>query len=107
MTIVNLTPHTITVFPFEDDPTLIPPSGIVARCQEFQSDAGTFDGLPLVNFSFGSVKNLPAEVPGTLYVVSAMVRLACPDRHDVASPGSFVRDESGAIIGCQNLIVNQ
>jgi hypothetical protein len=69
--------------------------------------AGVAGAIPLVSVSYGKVEGLPEGVPGTLFVVSALVRAAVPDRTDVASPGDLVRDEKGAVIGCRNLVVNR
>lgn len=99
--IINLTPHAIHVgeFTFE-------PSGTVARCQETTEKAGMFEGLELVRKAYGVVTDLPDEKPGTLLVVSMMVRQALPLRQDLASPGDLIRDADGKIIGAKNLVVN-
>jgi hypothetical protein len=99
--IINLTPHAIHL------PTVtIEPSGTVARCQEITVQAGTFEGTALVRKEYGQVTDLPAPEDGVLYIVSMMVRLALPDRTDLASPGDLVRDASGQIVGAKNLAVN-
>lgn len=99
--IKNLTPHKIVL------PDLtIEPSNQVARCAEVSAPAGTIDGIELITRSYGAVAGLPEPQPGVMYIVSALVRLACPGRHDLASPGDVVRDAAGQIIGCKNLVVN-
>lgn len=102
MQIVNLTQHPIVIV---GGPT-VAPSGSVARCATVSVPAGNFGGVPLTKTQYGAVEGLPDPVDGVLYVVSAMVRAAVPDRHDVASPGNQVRDANGAIIGCRSLDVN-
>ncbi len=78
----------------------------LARVTQTQTVVGEVDGIRLVTVQFGEVIGLPEPVPGTLYLVSAMVREACKSRTDLASPGDLVRDEAGNIQGCKSLIVN-
>lgn len=101
MSIINLTPHPITL-----PDRIIPPSGQIARVAVTQSDAGQHGGIPLVRGTYGQVQDLPEPSPGVLLVVSAMVRSACPDRSDLASPARMVRDATGAIVGCDALEIN-
>jgi hypothetical protein len=56
--------------------------------------------------TYGRVDDLPAREAGVVYIVSALVRAAEPDRGDLASPGGLVRDDAGVIVGCEYLIVN-
>lgn len=105
MAFVNLTPHAIVVVRNEGNIT-IQPSGQIARCAQKSESAGSFDGVPLVTSEFGPVEGLPEPVMGTVYVVSALVRAAVPNRRDVASPGDQVRDADGRVTGCRNLIIN-
>ena len=102
MTIINLTPHAITVV----GNATFAPSGAVARCASITSAAGSFDEIPLTSVSYGDVESLPAPQKGVLYVVSALVRAAVPSRKDVASPGDLLRDDKGNVIGCKSLVVN-
>lgn len=102
MEIVNLTPHAIVIV----NGATFAPSGQVARCATTSSPAGEHGGIALVRTSYGEVVGLPAPAEGVLYVVSALVRAALPGRSDVASPGDLVRDESGNVVGCRNLVVN-
>ena len=97
--IKNLTPHLVTV-----TGTALPPSGQIARCNEVSTPAGEVDGLPVVRKTYGSVDGLPAAENGTWLIVSAMVRLALPDRSDLLSPGDLIRDAAGNITGCKNLV---
>lgn len=101
MSIINLTPHTVNV-----GSVAIPPSGTVARCSQTSTPAGEHEGVPLATVAYGTVEGLPPPSPGVLYVVSALVRSAVPGRTDVASPGDLVRDGSGAVTGCRNLVIN-
>jgi hypothetical protein len=99
--IKNLTPHDVNI-----SNVIFPVSGIVARVSQTNTVISSFDGIDLVRASYGDVIDLPDEEEGTLLIVSAMVRVALPNRTDLASPGDLIRDESGNIIGCKNLIVN-
>lgn len=98
---VNLTPHAINLID-----RVIEPSGTVARCTEVSIFCGVVDGVKLVTRQYGTVAGVPDEQPFTMYIVSAMVRMALPDRLDIASPGDMVRDINGNITGCKNLVVN-
>ena len=101
---INLTPHEIVLK--NSETTIIPPSGNVARCAVTSIHVGTIEGIQLCQNIFGEVEDLPSPVEGTIFLVSALVRLAVPTRKDVASPGDLVRDDSGKITGCRSLIVN-
>ncbi len=103
---VNLTPHDI-VIQNEVGTRSIPASGEVARCAITSSDAGEACGVPLSYSLYGAVKNLPEPAEGVLYIVSALVRSALPQRLDLASPGELVRDGLGNVVGCRNLVVNR
>ena len=109
MNIVNLTPHALNLMPA--GPTgpvvTIPPSGLVARCavDRVQVDTVTVDGIviPVNRTQFGAVTGLPDPQPDTIFVVSALVAQAVPDRQDVFITDDAVRDDQGRIIGCRAL----
>jgi len=101
---INLTPHTVVIM--DGETISIAPSGTVARCASVATPVGSFDEVPLSRTTYGAVEGLPAPEPGTMFVVSALVRLACPDRWDLGSPGDLVRDGAGAVVGCRGLVVN-
>lgn len=109
MKIVNLTPHALNLMPGgPDGPTVtIPPSGIVARCATSRVlvDTVTVDGItiPVNRTQFGAVTGLPDPQPDTIYIVSAVVAQAVPDRPDVFIVDNAVRDDQGRIIGCRAL----
>ena len=106
MDIVNLTPHAITIV-LPNEQFTIPPSGQVARVAQTSAPVTVADGIPLVKVEYGPVEGLPPVEATTLYIVSAIVRMAMPARLDIASPGDLVRDASGQPIGCRNLVVNR
>ena len=95
-----MTPHAITVAG-----QTFNPSGTVARVSQSYYKCGSANGIPLYTGSYGETENLPAETDA-LIIVSAMVRLANPNRRDLASPAKFLRDASGNITGCEGLEVN-
>ena len=109
MRIVNLTPHALNLMPEgPDGPTVtIPPSGQVARCavDRVQVDTVAVDGIavPVNQTRFGEVSDLPDPQPDSIFVVSALVAQAVPDRQDVFITDDAVRDEQGRIIGCRAL----
>lgn len=109
MKIINLTPHAINIMPQgPDGPVVaIPPSGQVARCtvDRVQVDTVTVDGIaiPVNRTQFGEVTGLPDPQPDTIYVVSALVAQAVPERQDVFIVDDAVRDEQGRIIGARAL----
>lgn len=114
---VNLTPHAITLFTVTGESITIPPSGTVARVEQHALLQKTHLGVRIVSSYFGDVIDLPpsrreSDYPGAptsqpvYYIVSAMVRMACPDRHDLVSPGDLKRNEKGEVIGANSLIYN-
>ncbi len=109
MKVVNLTPHALNLMPGgPDGPTVtIPPSGQVARCatSRVQVDTVTVGGITVqVNQTrFGEVSGLPDPQPDTIFVVSALVAQAVPERQDVFIVDDAVRDEQGRIIGARAL----
>lgn len=109
MRIVNLTPHALNLMPEGPDGPMvtIPPSGQVARCATSRVQVGTVtvDGIaiPVNRTQFGAVTGLPDPQPDTIYIVSAVVAQAVPDRPDVFIVDDAVRDEQGRIIGARAL----
>ena len=101
--IVNLTPHAVNIV----GGATYEPSGAVARVEETLTPVGQVEGIPLYEVSYGKVEGLPQDTsPEVLYIVSAMVRAACPGRTNLASPGAPVRNSAGQVVGCRGLIVN-
>jgi hypothetical protein len=109
LNIVNLTPHALNFMPQgPDGPVVtIPPSGQVARCavNRVQVDTVTVNGItvPVNRTQFGAVTGLPDPQPDTIYIVSAVVAQAVPERQDVFIVDDTVRDEQGRIIGARAL----
>ena len=107
MKLVNLTPHSITIWDGDEVVVDVEPSGSMARCTEDRrpGDPITVDGheIPINSVGFGEVVGLPDPVPGVGYVVSRAVAETVPGREDVFYPDIPVRDEQGRIVGCRAL----
>jgi hypothetical protein len=103
MKFVNLTPHAIKL----NDGTTFPPSGVVARVAADLQEVETVNGVQFFRQTFGDVEGLPEEVPGTMYIVSALV-LGAVDRGDCVAPATghkdVVRNEAGQIISVPGFI---
>lgn len=102
MTIKNLTPHTINIVTGNGN-IEITPSGVIPRVSVKTVPVGSANGIPLFRNEYGNVVDLPDPVDGTLYVVSGLLKSACPERSDLVVPAKQIRDEQGRIIGCEGL----
>ena len=127
-TIINLTPHSITIFAESsvelqqvpgsnykslvvkagEKPAMeIPPSGIVARASEVVERLPQIEveglEIPLIHKTMGEPVGLPEPVPGTLYLVSLATAKAAPNRDDLLVVGESCRDLEGHIRGCVSL----
>ena len=100
--LVNLTPHPLNII-IEDVTLTLHPSGVVPRV----TSDNVVVGPGIVTTKLGDVDGLPDPVPGKLLVVSALVRMALPDRDDLVgpdtSPQGAVRDADGRIIGVRGI----
>ena len=83
-----------------------PASGTVARIYTSSQTLGPVDGFCVSSETQVEVLDLPDEVEGTYYIVSAMVRNFLPKRKDLLSPGPAHRDEEGRIIGVYGFVGN-
>ncbi len=114
MTILNLTPHAITLRAPDGSDTTIPPSGTVARVQMTEGRVETIRGFPCLvatSPTYDAIDGLPGPVPGTIYVVSGRVltALAGQGRTDVYGPGTgptdgAIRDDVGRIIAVTRIV---
>jgi hypothetical protein len=113
MKLVNVTPHTIAIYDENGQELIltVPPSGVVARCEETTERVGSVfvEGreIPLVVKRYGRVTDLPEPKPDVRFIVSAIVMLqgAAEGRTDLACPGDLTRDAAGNVIGCKSLCV--
>lgn len=102
MSVVNLTPHVLSLQREDGTFITVPASGTVARCEEQRVKVGAVAGLAIYETSYGNVTGLPDPQPGTVYVVSALVAKAA-GREDVLAPGQALRDEAGVVVGAIGL----
>ena len=113
-TLVNLTPHALTLIGQDGCETVIPASGMVARVTSTPGTVEAREGFPCAVASatvFGEVTGLPTPTAGTAFVVSGMVgsALAGQGRSDVFMPGTGPQDgarrnEAGHIVGVTRLV---
>ena len=128
MKLINLTPHTINIYRVADLVELGKPGSnqwglplggatpylslepaanpaTAPRVGVNHVPAGELDGVPLFRAAFGEVYNLPDAQPDTIYIVSALVYNAAPDRKDLATVLGGVKDLMGKMCGCVGLAV--
>lgn len=102
MEFINLTPHPVVV-----GQRTFPPSGTIARCEEFWEGTSPdrYDDVPIVRGFKYDNPNLPEFKTGTIYIVSLPVAMskAAAHRIDLVVPIGQLRDESGKIIGATAL----
>lgn len=111
VTLVNLTPHPITLHLNSGESKTIEPSGIICRAFESKSFEGKLDveggSLSLWHISYGEPIGLPEPKPDTMYIVShaaaASIRQHCPERVDVVVVTDLVRDHTGQVNGALGL----
>ena len=102
MTIINLTPHAITLQVGETSTTFAA-SGEVARVAQTLTDTGlVVNGAPVMANSFGAVIGLPEPQDGVFLIVSGLVLSALQgSRTDVIAPRTDVtaiRNEANQIV---------
>ena len=109
MPLVNLTPHPVAIYgpdrTIADGPAeVIPPDGNVARVAtiELGTALSKYSGRSFEWVEYGHVRDLPPRTPGTDYIVSLVVALAC-HRDDLLAPFAEVRNGQGTMVGCRFL----
>lgn len=103
-TLINLTPHAVSIHDADGNLIVtVEPAGVPARCSTQREQVGEFDDIPLYRTRYGEVTGLPDPEPGTILIVSGMVRAAVAHRTDLWQPGEAVRDAAGQVIGCIGL----
>ena len=104
MKFINLTPHVINILAEDGGRILeLAPSGGIARVASTSVKIGDVDGVPFFETKLGEPEGVPEPEAGTTFVVSGLLRAACPGRDDLMQPGRLVRDETGKPIGCIGL----
>lgn len=109
MTIINMTPHTITVVSANEVVATFPSEGVV-RVASKEVVVGDINGIPQTATEYGAVEGLPAQTNDTIYIVSRLVLAALEKagitRSDLRVPGMQVRNEAGQVVGCKSLALN-
>lgn len=102
--LINKTPHSVVICDTEGHTLrVIEPAGQPIRLKAETVRDGEVDGVPVSRTLFGEPVNLPEPEEGTSYIVSQLVKNACPEREDLLVPAEVLRDEKGVILGCQSL----
>lgn len=123
--LVNLTPHAITLIAGEQQVTVPPVPAGPARCTTQREQVGSIvvDGVtfPVNRTRFGKITGLPARVAhcddtqcrvdtlvsggrcphAPVYLVSAIVAQAAPDRDDLVIVDDTVRNDAGQVVGAR------
>jgi len=103
MELRNYTPHPLSVLDAAGAATAMPVFGPAPRLAVSRESLGDLGGFPVVRSTMGAPEGLPDPEPGVVFIVSALVAEAAPDRGDLAYPGEAVRDEAGRVVGCRGL----
>lgn len=101
--LVNCTPHSISILnhgtgEFET----INASGILPRVSQTVEEIGKLGNYTLTQNTYGEVTNLPEPESNTFFIVSMMVKNACPERKDLLAVNETVRDSEGRIVGAKS-----
>ena len=103
MRIFNHTPHRVRCVDENGNEQVFEPEGIVPRVSQTSSFVRHVNGVDLWESCYGEVQDLPEAHPDTFLIVSAIVKIACPARSDLLSPGELIRDSEGKVVGCKGL----
>jgi hypothetical protein len=106
--IVNCTPHPVNIINQNTGQIVTIPKGeiiprVASSTQIIETIQTNFGAIRITKNTFGKVENLPEPQHNTIFIVSAMVMNACPNRNDLLCPNESIRDEEGRITGCQSL----
>lgn len=109
--LVNLTPHEINIHSADAGNEIklqdtIKPSGNIARIEMNKKILGYLNGFAIWQTKAEKIINLPEPETGVGYIVSMVVREACPNRTDLFSPGDLIRNSAGQPVGCHGLVSN-
>lgn len=110
-TLVNLTPHAVTLV--DSEGTVLAqfaPVAPAARCAVTSQQVASVEvagvQVPVYSSVMGEVQDLPAPEHGVLYIVSRIVAEACKGtRSDLLVPDKTVRNNDGQIVGCAGFAV--
>lgn len=102
-TLVNLTPHPITVHMTEGGVTTVAAAPAPARVAYQTTEQDTEAPWPMVTEAPLATIGLPNPKPGVLLVVSRPVATDNPDRTDLMVPTRPVRDAQGRVVAARAL----
>lgn len=111
MKFINLTKHSINLYLKDGSIMSIPVSRELptARVETEQKRVDTLDGIPVVRTIYNGIADIPKERTGTYYIVSSLVGMCHPDRHDLLCPNTHpdevIRDKEGNIIATKSFQV--
>ena len=103
-TILNTTPHSVSLLNSNNEVVRVFEKSNISIRLSVKTEVGEPVGdIPTTKTVFGEPEGLPNFNKDTFYIVSQLVKSACPDRTDLLVPAEVVRDQSGVIIGCRSL----
>lgn len=102
MSIINCTPHVLSIVRADGSVLILAPSGVVPRVSATQTPVNDVDGITVTVTTYGDVVDLPPLLPGVWRVVSRMV-LSVSGRCDLLAPGDLIRGPDGQPVGCRGL----
>ncbi|GAA1097965.1 hypothetical protein [Nocardiopsis metallicus] len=105
MSVVNLTPHEVTVV--DEHARVIRTwqgSPDPARVEAVRVHLQEVEGIPLLAEERTRAR-LPEPVEGVWFIVSSVVSSAHPERHDLLVPSDLVRDDKGVVRGCRSFVL--
>lgn len=107
VTILNLTPHDITVQKPDGSQVVFPRSGKVARVDVEYYHVGDMNGIPVYGRRLRNVTDLPDPRDGVVYLVSSMVLDRVRGRPDVIAPDTgptAIRNADGQIVAVTRFV---
>jgi hypothetical protein len=106
--LVNLTPHPVTIIDERNAVVVEFPSRGLARAVQVKVSTDPVAGIPTSRMELTHVEALPEPAKGVLLIVSLITANAARELgrqcHDLLVPGPGIRNESGGVIGCRELI---
>jgi hypothetical protein len=104
--LINKTPHVVKLKRIDGTLISLPPVLPTPRLIETSENVGMIWEIPTISRVYLRVKDLPPPRDGVYLIVSNMVRMECPDRQDLVSPGDLSRTD-GVVDYAFNLIINK
>ena len=100
MKIINCCDHNVNICDrYGNIIKVYEPSGYHARLRQDSYIIDHIDGIPVKVRRNDRIVGLPEPEEGTLYIVSEIMRWACPDRTDIISCGGKYHDSTGRVRG--------